>query len=167
MMKVKLFSDGSSRGNPGPGGYGTLLQYTDGAGTLHEKEISAGYRLTTNNRMELMGVIAGLEALNRPCEVEVYSDSAYVVNAFNEHWIEGWQRRGWRRGKDDPVKNTDLWKRLLAAMEPHNVTYIWVKGHAGHIQNERCDRLAVSAALFDVLLEDPGAPASSAGDGAL
>ena len=157
MMEVTLYTDGSARGNPdGPGGYGAVLHYVDGRGKLHVKELSAGYRKTTNNRMELMGVIAGLEALNRPCLVTVVSDSAYVVKAFNEHWLEGWVKKGWKRGKNEPVKNRDLWERLLKAMEPHQVHYTWVKGHAGHPENERCDELATSAADGDGLLVDPG-----------
>ena len=157
MMEVTLYTDGSARGNPdGPGGYGAVLHYVDGKGMLHVKELSAGYQKTTNNRMELMGVIAGLEALNRPCVVTVVSDSAYVVKAFNEHWLEGWIKKGWKRGKNEPVKNQDLWKRLLTAMEPHQVHYTWVKGHAGHPENERCDELATSAADGDGLLVDPG-----------
>ena len=107
-MKVDIFSDGASRGNPGPGGYGTLLRYIDRNGGVHEKELSAGYEKTTNNRMELMAVIAGLEALNRPCEIELYSDSKYVVDAFNQNWIDSWIKRGWKRGKNEPVKNVDL-----------------------------------------------------------
>lgn len=155
MMYVKLFSDGSARGNPeGPGGYGTVLQFTDAAGVLHEKEISQGYRKTTNNRMELMGCIAGFEALNRPCRVDVFSDSKYLTDAFNQHWIENWVKHDWNRGKSGPVKNPDLWKRLLRAMEPHEVTFHWVKGHAGHPENERCDRLATSAADGADLKED-------------
>lgn len=159
MMKVTLYTDGSARGNPdGPGGYGAVLQYVDGKGILHEKELSAGYKKTTNNRMELMGVIAGLEALNRPCQVEVVSDSAYVVKAFTEHWLESWIRKGWKRGKNEPVKNVDLWKRLLAAKAPHQVTFRWVKGHAGHPENERCDLLATAAAdgTESTLLVDEG-----------
>ncbi len=144
-MKVTLFSDGSSRGNPGPGGFGTILQYTDGKGVLHEREYSGGEADTTNNRMELMGVITGLEALTKPCEVTVISDSKYVIDAFNQHWIEGWIMKGWKRGKD-PVKNVDLWKRLLDAAKPHKITWQWVKGHAGHPENERCDALATQAA---------------------
>ena len=124
MMKVTIYTDGSARGNPdGPGGYGAVIQYVDRQGVLHEKELSAGYQKTTNNRMELMGVIAGLEALNRPCQVEIISDSAYVVKAFTENWIEGWIKKGWKRGKNEPVKNVDLWKRLLKAKEPHQVTF--------------------------------------------
>ena len=155
MMYVRLFSDGSARGNPeGPGGYGTVLQFTDAAGVLHEKEISQGYRKTTNNRMELMGCIAGFEALNRPCRVDVFSDSKYLTDAFNQHWIENWVKHDWNRGKSGPVKNPDLWKRLLRAMEPHEVTFHWVKGHAGHPENERCDRLATAAADGTDLKED-------------
>ena len=154
-MKVRIYTDGAARGNPdGPGGYGTVLEYVDTKGQLHVKELSQGYVKTTNNRMELMAVIAGLETLNRPCEVELYSDSQYVVNAFNQHWIEGWIRKGWKRGKNEPVKNIDLWKRLLKAKEPHQVRFIWVKGHDGHAQNERCDFLATSAADGDELIED-------------
>lgn len=156
-MKVKIYTDGAARGNPdGPGGYGTVLEYTDTKGKLHTRELSQGYRRTTNNRMELMAVIAGLEALNRPCEVELYSDSQYVVNAFNQHWIEGWIKKGWKRGKNEQVKNVDLWKRLLAAKEPHTVTFIWVKGHNGHPQNERCDELATGAADGNDLIVDEG-----------
>lgn len=154
-MKVKIYTDGAARGNPdGPGGYGTVMEYVDTKGELHTKELSQGYKKTTNNRMELMAVIAGLEALNRPCEVELYSDSQYVVNAFNQHWIDGWIKKNWRRGKNEPVKNVDLWKRLLTAKEKHRVTFIWVKGHDGHPQNERCDALATGAADGANLIED-------------
>ena len=130
--------------------------YLDGSGKLYKKEISAGYKKTTNNRMELMAAIVGLEALTRPCEVELYSDSQYLVNAFNQHWIDSWVRKGWKRGKNEPVKNTDLWKRLLEAKKPHQVTFHWVKGHDGHPENERCDELATTAADGNDLLVDPG-----------
>ena len=156
-MLVKIYTDGAARGNPdGPGGYGTVLEYTDRAGVLHTKELSQGYVKTTNNRMELMAVIAGLEALNRPCEVEIFSDSKYVVDAFNQHWIDGWIKKDWNRGKSGPVKNIDLWKRLLAAKQKHQVNFHWVKGHDGHEQNERCDTLATSASDSDDLIPDPG-----------
>lgn len=146
-MFVKIFTDGAARGNPdGPGGYGTILQYTDTKGILHEREFSQGYEKTTNNRMELMAAIVGLEALNRPCQVELYSDSKYLTDAFNQRWIDSWIKRDWKRGKNEPVKNTDLWKRLLRAAQPHQVTFIWVKGHDGHPENERCDHLATFAA---------------------
>ena len=149
-MQVKIYTDGSARGNPdGPGGYGTVLEYVDPKGELHTKELSQGYKKTTNNRMELMAVIAGLEALNRPCEVE-------LVNAFNQHWIESWVKKGWKRGKNEPVKNVDLWQRLLAAKESHQVSFHWVKGHNGHPQNERCDLLATAAADGGELITDEG-----------
>lgn len=154
-MQVTIYTDGAARGNPeGPGGYGAVLQYTDRAGKLHEKELSAGYRKTTNNRMELMAAIAGLEALNRPCDVTLYSDSKYLTDAFNQGWIDSWVKSGWRKADKKPVKNTDLWKRLLNAMQDHNVTFLWVKGHDGHPENERCDRLATGAADGEDLLED-------------
>ena len=155
-MDVKIFTDGAARGNPeGPCGYGAILQYVDQKGMLHEKELSGGYVKTTNNRMELMAVIAGLEALNRPCRVEVISDSKYVTDAFNKHWIDGWLKKNWK-GASGPVKNVDLWKRLLKAAEQHKITFTWVKGHDGHPENERCDVLATSAADGDGLLVDPG-----------
>lgn len=154
-MQVTIYSDGSARGNPeGPGGYGTILQYTDTKGILHEREFSAGYKKTTNNRMELMGVITGLEALTKPCEVKVVSDSKYVTDAFNQKWIDNWIRKNWKTAGNSPVKNIDLWKRLLHAMENHSVNYLWVKGHAGHRENERCDVLATTAADGEELLDD-------------
>lgn len=155
-MHVLIYTDGSSRGNPGPGGFGTVLEYTDTQGRLHVREYSEGYRQTTNNRMELLGVIIGLEALNRPCQVDVYSDSQYVVNAFNQGWIQGWLQKNWKIGTKNPVKNIDLWKRLLTAMQPHEVHYNWIKGHAGHPQNERCDTLATRAADGKELRTDEG-----------
>lgn len=153
-MNVTIYSDGSSRNNPGPGGYGTIIEYIDGNGTLHTREYSQGYVETTNNRMELKGVIRGLEALTKPCFAEVVSDSKYVTDAFNKHWIDGWVKSDFRRGKKDEVKNIDLWLRLLKAMEMHSVKYTWVKGHKGHPQNERCDKLATTAADGDNLLDD-------------
>lgn len=154
-MFVKIFTDGAARGNPeGPGGYGAVLQYVDSKGQLHEREFSAGYKKTTNNRMELLAVITGLEALTKPCEVEVISDSKYVTDAFNQHWIEGWLKRGWKNSSKEPVKNIDLWQRLLRAKAQHQVKFTWVKGHAGHPENERCDRLATTAADGNNLLDD-------------
>lgn len=153
-MKVTIYTDGSARGNPeGPGGYGTVLHYVDQRGTLHTREYSGGYRKTTNNRMELMAVIVGLEALTKPCQVEIVSDSKYVTDAFNKKWVDGWLKKGWK-GSAGPVKNVDLWKRLLAAKEPHQVTFTWVKGHNGHPENERCDELATTAADGETLQED-------------
>ena len=154
-MKVTIFTDGAARGNPdGPGGYGAVVQYVDAKGTLHEREYSAGYKKTTNNRMELMAAIAGLEALTKPCEVELISDSKYLVDAFNQHWIDGWLKRDWKNSTNKPVKNIDLWKRLLEAKKQHKVRFIWVKGHDGHPENERCDKLATSAADGQDLLDD-------------
>ena len=127
-MKVTIYTDGAARGNPdGPGGYGTVLQYIDQSGTLHEREYSAGYKKTTNNRMELMAAIIGLEALNRPCEVDLYSDSQYLVKAFNGHWIDGWLKNNWKNSQKKAVKNVDLWKRLLDAKAQHQVHFIWVR----------------------------------------
>lgn len=156
MVSVELYSDGSSRGNPGPGGYGTVLRFIDPQGGVHEKELSQGYRRTTNNRMELMGVIAGVEALKVPCSITVVSDSQYVVKAFNDHWIDGWLAKGWKNASKQPVKNVDLWQRLLAALEPHEARFQWVHGHQGHAENERCDVLATAAADGDDLIDDPG-----------
>lgn len=156
-MKVTIYTDGSARGNPeGPGGYGALLRYIDSRGVLHEREYSAGYKKTTNNRMELMAAIVGLEALTKPCEVTLISDSKYLTDAFNQNWIENWQKNNWRNSQKQPVKNIDLWKRLLAAKEPHQVVFEWVKGHAGHPENERCDELATTAADGEDLLDDSG-----------
>ncbi len=159
MTQVNIYTDGSARGNPdGPGGYGTILQFVDSQGKLHERELSQGYYRTTNNRMELMSAIVGLEALNRPCEVNLYSDSKYLVDAFNQGWIDSWVDNNWKRGKSGPVKNIDLWEELLDAMAPHQVTFIWVKGHDGNPINERCDKLATAAAMGDDLCEDEGCP---------
>lgn len=156
-MNVTIYTDGSARGNPnGPGGYGTVIEYIDSKGQLHTREYSGGYIKTTNNRMELMAAIIGLEALTKPCKVKLYSDSQYVIKAFNEGWLQGWINKGWKRGKNEPVKNVDLWKRLLKAAEIHMVEYIWVKGHAGHPGNERCDFLATSAADGEHLMIDEG-----------
>ncbi|MDE5819572.1 MAG: ribonuclease HI [Lachnospiraceae bacterium] len=154
-MRVTIYTDGAARGNPdGPGGYGTLLRYVDAKGTVHEREYSAGYKKTTNNRMELMAAIVGLEALTKPCEVTLYSDSKYLTDAFNQNWIGSWLKNGWRNSQKQPVKNVELWKRLLEAAKPHQVTYMWVKGHAGHPENERCDHLATTAADGEDLLDD-------------
>lgn len=155
-LKVTIYTDGAARGNPGPGGFGTVMHYTDSAGQLHVRELSQGYACTTNNRMEVLAVVSGLEALKRPCDVDIISDSKYVVDAFNQHWVDGWLKRGWKNAKKEPVKNADLWKRLLAAKAKHNVTFHWVKGHAGHPENERCDELATTAADGGNLLIDEG-----------
>ncbi len=156
-MNLKIYTDGAARGNPdGPGGYGALLQYTDSNGTVHERELSAGYKRTTNNRMELMAAIVALEALNKPCKIELFSDSKYLTDAFNQKWIESWLKKNWKNSQNKPVKNIDLWKRLLEAVKIHDVTFIWVKGHNGHPGNERCDVLATKAADGEILLDDTG-----------
>ena len=152
--KVNLYTDGACSGNPGVGGYGAILVHVDANGVKHEKEFSQGYKQTTNNQMELLAVIVGLEALKKPCDVTVYSDSKYVVDAFNNKWIDGWIAKGWKTAGKSPVKNVDLWKRLLEAKKQHDVEFIWVKGHAGHEYNERCDSLAVSAGKKDNLKEE-------------
>lgn len=157
LPKIQLYTDGAARGNPnGPGGYGFVLQFVDAKGMLHEKEGSKGYVQTTNNRMEIMAAIAGLSCLEKPCSVEVYTDSQYLVNTFEKHWIDSWIKKGWKRGKNAPVKNLDLWKKLLEVMKPHEVRFVWVKGHAGHPLNERCDALATSAADGCELSVDTG-----------
>ncbi|MCL2357965.1 MAG: ribonuclease HI [Defluviitaleaceae bacterium] len=140
MKKIKIYTDGACSGNPGPGGWGAVLIY--GA---HRKEISGGEAQTTNNRMEILGVIRGLELLKEPCEVALYSDSRYVVDAIEKGWAVRWQKNNWMRTKKDPALNADLWEILLALLENHSVTFHWVKGHAGHPENERCDELARAA----------------------
>ena len=152
-IKVDIYTDGACSGNPGPGGYGTILVHVDANGQKHEKELSKGYKCVTNNQMELMAVIVGLEALKKPCSVTLYSDSKYVVDAFNNHWIDNWVKKGWKTAGKSPVKNVDLWKRLHEKKKSHEVQFIWVKGHAGHEYNERCDSLAVKAYNNDNLAE--------------
>ncbi len=151
LKTVELFTDGACSGNPGKGGYGTILRYKG-----KSKEFSQGFNLTTNNRMEILAVIAGLEALLEPCNVSVYSDSKYVVDAINQGWVYKWEAKGWMRTPKEPALNVDLWERLLVLMEEHNVEFNWVKGHAGHPENERCDRLAVAAAAQPDLPDDEG-----------
>lgn len=151
MRRVTIHTDGACKGNPGPGAYGAVL-----VSGKHRKEISAGYRLTTNNRMELRAAIAALELLSQPCDVELHSDSKYLVQAINEKWLDGWQRRGWTTSAKQPVKNQDLWRELLAVIASHKIRWLWVKGHAGHMENERCDELANIAVTKASLLEDTG-----------
>lgn len=140
MKKVQLYTDGACRGNPGKGGWGAILVYG-----VYEKELSGGERETTNNRMELTAAIEGLSALKEPCEVTLYSDSKYLVDAYLNGWVESWRAAGWRRGRDT-LKNPDLWERLYSLTEIHKVDFVWVKGHNGHDYNERCDRLATAFA---------------------
>ena len=138
---ITVHTDGACIGNPGPGGYGAVLEYQ---GT--RKELSGGFRLTTNNRMELLAVIKALEALKEPCRVTVYSDSRYVVDAIENGWAKRWRAKAWMRNKKEAAINPDLWNRLLQLTEQHDVTLQWVRGHAGNVENERCDQLAVEAA---------------------
>lgn len=151
MKEIKIFTDGSSRGNPGRGGYGTLLFYKG-----HCKELSQGFKKTTNNRMEIMAALAGIEALREPCKVTVFSDSRYVVDAMSKGWLYGWKKKGWKRGAKDKLKNVDLWKRMYAAIQEHEIDWQWVKGHAGQKENERCDQLATEAADSRNLIIDKG-----------
>ena len=139
MKNVTIYTDGACSGNPGPGGWGAVLRY--GA---HERELSGGEAQTTNNRMELTAVIEALRLLKEPCEVELYSDSKYVIDALSKGWVYGWQKKGWKKSDNSPALNVDLWERLLPLLKYHEVEFVWVKGHAGHPENERCDRLAVA-----------------------
>ncbi len=141
MKQVEIYTDGACSGNPGPGGWGAVLRYN---GT--EKEISGGAADTTNNRMELTGVIEALRLLKEPCEVILCSDSKYVCDAISKGWAKSWKKNGWRKADKKPALNSDLWETLLTLLEKHRVTVQWIKGHAGHPENERCDRLAVAGA---------------------
>ena len=138
--KVTIYTDGACSGNPGPGGYAAILMAED-----NKKEIFGAEQNTTNNRMELMAAIEGLKALKRPCEVTLYSDSAYLVNAYNNNWIDGWKKNGWRNSSKEPVKNMDLWQEIESLRQVHTVKFIKVKGHADNEYNNRCDELAVAA----------------------
>ena len=139
MKEVQIFTDGACSGNPGPGGWGAILKYGDNV-----KELSGGEPNTTNNRMEMSAVIASLSALKEPCKVTLTSDSKYVIDAVTKGWAKKWQANGWIKSDKKPALNSDLWEKLLALLEIHDVKFVWVKGHAGHPENERCDRLAVA-----------------------
>ncbi len=141
LSKVEIATDGACKGNPGPGGWGAIIR----SGT-RERELSGGETLTTNNRMELMAAIEGLNALKRPCHVTLSTDSRYVMDGLTK-WIKGWQKNGWKTAAKQPVKNADLWQALIAAAKPHRIDWLWVKGHAGHPDNERADKLASDAAV--------------------
>ena len=141
LKHVNVYTDGACLGNPGPGGYGVILDYNG-----NEKELSAGFRLTTNNRMELLATSVALEALKEQCEVDLYSDSRYVVDGIEKGWAKAWRANGWRKRDTQPALNSDLWQRLLDQLERHKVRFHWVRGHAGHVENERVDRLAFAAA---------------------
>ncbi len=138
MKKVEIYTDGACSGNPGPGGWGAVLVYNG-----KEKEMSGGDGETTNNRMELMAALSALEALREPCEVVLTSDSKYLVDAIEKGWLESWVKKGWKKSDGKPALNIDLWKRILVQLERHKVEFIWIKGHAGHPYNERCDEMAV------------------------
>ncbi len=137
MKQVVLFTDGSCLGNPGPGGWAAILRFKQ-----MEKELAGGFRVTTNNRMELFAALKGLQALKEPCRVELYTDSKYLANAITNKWLAGWQKNNWKTAAKKPVKNRDLWESLLPLLEQHDVVFHWVKGHAGQPENERCDELA-------------------------
>jgi ribonuclease HI len=151
MKKVIIHTDGGCKGNPGPGGYGVVMVCGK-----HRRELSAGFRMTTNNRMELRAAIIALQSLTEPCEVELHSDSKYLIDAISKRWIEGWQKKGWKTAAKQPVKNQDLWQLMLTAMARHTIDWRWVKGHAGHAENERCDVLANLAIKEKNLAEDVG-----------
>jgi ribonuclease HI len=143
--KVKIYTDGACANNPGKGGYGIVLMCEKQDGSIVQKNLSRGFELTTNNRMELLAVIDALNALKNPCEIELYSDSKYVVDAINQNWLSGWVLKNWKLNTKNPVKNIDLWEKLLIAMKPHDIKFIWVKGHASNEYNNLCDKLAVEA----------------------
>ena len=143
MKKVEIYTDGACSGNPGPGGWGAVLRYRSGE-KVYEKELSGGDASTTNNRMELTAFIEALGLLKEPCEVRFCSDSQYVINGLEKGWAKSWRARGWKKADKSPALNPDLWEKALQLAEKHTITYVWVKGHAGHPENERCDQLAVA-----------------------
>jgi len=150
MLKhVDIFTDGACSGNPGKGGYGVILKYNG-----VERELSEGFVNTTNNRMEILAAVKGLEILKEPCNVTLYSDSKYLVDSVNQGWLIKWEKNNWYRTKTEKAKNVDLFKRLLAMLNKHKVEFVWIKGHAGHPENERCDQLATSAAAGSELSTD-------------
>jgi ribonuclease HI len=151
IKEVMLYTDGACLGNPGPGGYGIVLVYGK-----ERKELSGGFSMTTNNRMELTAAITGLRALKSRCNVMLYTDSQYLVNAINQGWAKKWRAKGWMRTKSEKAQNADLWKELLTLCERHEVRFVWVRGHSGHPENERCDRLARQAAAGPSLPPDTG-----------
>ena len=143
MKKVEIYTDGACSGNPGPGGWGALLRYRSGD-KVYEKELSGGDSSTTNNRMELTAFIEAVGLLKEPCEIRFCSDSQYVINGLEKGWARSWRARGWKKADKSPALNPDLWAKALDLAEKHQITYVWVKGHAGHPENERCDQLAVA-----------------------
>ena len=144
MKQIEIFTDGACSGNPGPGGWGAVLRYRSTDGQVYEKELSGGDASTTNNRMELTAFIEAVGLLKEPCEIRYCSDSQYVINGLEKGWAKGWRARGWKKADKSPALNPDLWAKALDLAEQHRITYVWVKGHAGHPENERCDQLAVA-----------------------
>lgn len=151
MKQILIFTDGSCLGNPGPGGWAAILRYNK-----TEKEIFGGFALSTNNRMELTAAIMGLLALKEPCNATIYTDSKYLVDSVEKGWLVGWQKNSWRNASKKPVKNQDLWQRILPLLSKHHVKFCWVKGHDGHVENERCDIMAKNQAARIDLPPDPG-----------
>lgn len=154
--KIKIYTDGACQNNPGKGGYGIVMRYIDQKGNIHQKEFSKGFLKTTNNRMELLAVIDALNILKKPCEIELYSDSKYVVDAINQKWLDSWIKKNWKLNTTNPTKNIDLWKKYLEASKIHDIKFIWVKGHAQNEFNNLCDKLAVEARSKDTLETDDG-----------
>ena len=151
LKRIVIYTDGACIGNPGPGGYGVVLLYDN-----HRKELSGGFQLTTNNRMEIMAVIVGLRVLKYKCDVTIYSDSRYVVDAVTKGWAKRWQVNNWKRNKRDKALNPDLWEKLLELCDQHKIKFNWVRGHSGNVENERCDQLALQAAQQEDLPPDLG-----------
>lgn len=151
MKQVEVYTDGACRGNPGRGGFGVVLKYRE-----FRREMSSGFRRTTNNRMEVLAVIAALEALKEPCILTLYSDSRYLIDTMEKGWLDRWRKNGWKNKSGDAVKNIDLWRRLFVAKIRHRCKFIWVKGHAENPENNRCDELATAAADGENLLDDEG-----------
>ena len=143
--KVTIYTDGACSGNPGAGGYGIVLMYEKSNGEIVQKHLSKGYKMTTNNRMELLAVIDALNSLTKPCEITLYSDSKYVTDAINQKWLSGWIEKNWKLNAKNPVKNIDLWTKYIEASKPHSIKFVWVKGHNANKYNELCDKLAVQA----------------------
>ena len=155
-FEVEVYTDGACSNNPGVGGYGAILFYKDSNGQVHEKKLSKGFNMTTNNRMELMAVIDALSVLKKPCKVKLYSDSKYVIDSINQKWLDGWIKKNWRLNTNNPVKNIDLWKKFIEVSKIHEIEFIWVKGHASNKFNEMCDKMAVEARNSSNLLVDKG-----------
>ena len=154
--KVTIYTDGACANNPGKGGYGVVLMYEKQNGDVVQKNLAKGFELTTNNRMELLAVIDALETLKKPCDIRLFSDSKYVIDAINQKWLDSWQEKNWKLNTKNPVKNIDLWKKLIEVMKPHKIEFIWVKGHASNEFNNLCDKMAVEARLKSELLIDEG-----------